>query len=134
MARLPGVQHVGGETVASGAIAKTPPVSVKDGGLTLRLCTLQTYCPGIALVYVRLYNINIPTGDAMAFKVQTINVDLMTRQANLVAFDQSPPAPGHAPKMIQVNFPFNPPSREGDEKAQAIAEAKAVLQQALNEI
>ncbi|MDA9456409.1 hypothetical protein XI00_19610 [Bradyrhizobium sp. CCBAU 21359] len=74
----------------------------------------------------------------MAFKVQNINVDLMNEQATLVAFDNpTSPTPGnppHMPKMLQVTFPFDPPAREGKEKDLAIAEAKKVLQQALNEI
>lgn len=74
----------------------------------------------------------------MPFVVQNISVDLMHGQATLVAFDQPPPpAPGQQPqlpKMVQLNFPFNPPGQEGMEKDKAIAAAKAVLQQALNEL
>jgi hypothetical protein len=70
----------------------------------------------------------------MAFDVQNLSVDLIHGQATLVAFDQSPPPAGQPPKMIQVTFPFDPPHQEGKEKDKAIAAAKAVLQQALNEI
>ena len=70
----------------------------------------------------------------MAFKAQNINVDLINRVANLVAIDQTPPAPGQPPKMIQVTFPFAPPPSEGAEKDKAIAAAKQILQQAANEL
>jgi hypothetical protein len=74
----------------------------------------------------------------MAFVVQNISVDLIHGQATMVAFDNPPPpAPGQQPqqpKMVQISFPFAPPNQEGKEKDKAIAAAKAVLQQALNEI
>lgn len=74
----------------------------------------------------------------MAFVIQNINVDLMHGQANLVAVDNPPPSSSGQqpplPKMVQVSFSFDPPNREGKEKDKAIAAAKAVLQQALNEI
>jgi hypothetical protein len=67
----------------------------------------------------------------MAFKVQNISVDLMNNTASFVAFDQADPQ--HT-KIVQCTFPFTPPAKEGKEKDHAIAAAKAVLQQALNEI
>jgi hypothetical protein len=67
----------------------------------------------------------------MAFKVQNINVDLMNATANILAVDQTDP---QHPKVVTVNFPFDPPSKEGKEKDLAIAAAKAILQQAANEI
>lgn len=71
----------------------------------------------------------------MAFKVQTVSVDLMQGSAVVVAFDQPPPSPTPNPgKMVQIQFPFSPPHSEGREKDAVIAEAKRVLQQALNEI
>jgi hypothetical protein len=64
------------------------------------------------------------------FKVQVASVDLMQGSANLVAFDNAiQPA-----KVVNVQFPFTPPHSEGKEKDAVIAEAKKVLQQALNEI
>lgn len=74
----------------------------------------------------------------MAFVIQNISVDLIHGQANLVAFDNPPlPAAGQQPqqpKILNVSFPFDPPNHEGKEKDKAIAAAKAVLQQALNEL
>jgi hypothetical protein len=67
----------------------------------------------------------------MAFVVSNINVDLMNRTANLVAADYSDP---QHPKQVQVMFPFDPPPAEGKEKDKAVAAAKALLQQAANEI
>jgi len=67
----------------------------------------------------------------MAFKVQVASVDLMQGTANVVAFDQLPNGPA---KAVNVQFPFTPPHAEGKEKDEVVAEAKKVLQQALNEI
>ncbi|MBB4383551.1 hypothetical protein [Bradyrhizobium sp. SBR1B] len=67
----------------------------------------------------------------MAFKVQNINVDLINATATLIAVDQADP---QHPKIITAQFPFDPPHSEAREKDQAIAAAKAILQQAPNEI
>jgi hypothetical protein len=67
----------------------------------------------------------------MAFKVQTINADLMNGTANVVALDQSTQP---QVKVINVQFPFTPPGHEGQEKDKVVVAAKLVLQQALNEI
>ncbi len=68
----------------------------------------------------------------MAFTVQNMSIDLMNHQATVWAIDQldaSKPA-----KTVTVQFPFTPPPSEASEKAKVLAAAKAVLQQALNEI
>jgi hypothetical protein len=70
----------------------------------------------------------------MAFAVRNLSVDLIHGQANLFAIDDTSPVPGHAPKTVQVGFPFDPPNHDGTENDKAIAAAKAVLQQVLNEI
>lgn len=67
----------------------------------------------------------------MAFKVSVASVDLMQGTANVVAFDQPTTGPG---KTLNVQFPFTPSGGEGQEKSKVLAAAKAVLQQALNEI
>jgi hypothetical protein len=67
----------------------------------------------------------------MAFAIQNLNVDILNHTANLVAVDQSSQP---QLKVVSVQFPFNPPHAEVQEKDQAIAAAKAILQQALNEI
>lgn len=59
------------------------------------------------------------------------SVDLMQGTANVVAFDQQPSGPA---KVINVQFSFNPPPSEAKEKDKVIAEAKKVLQQALNDL
>ncbi len=67
----------------------------------------------------------------MAFTIQNINVDLRNHTANLVAVDQSSQP---QIKVVSVQFPFNPPPSETREEDRAIAAAKAILQQALNEL
>lgn len=67
----------------------------------------------------------------MAFKIQNINVDLMNGTANVVAVDQSTQP---QIKVVNAQFPFTPSGGEGHEKDKVVAAAKAVLQQALNEI
>jgi hypothetical protein len=67
----------------------------------------------------------------MAFVVQNINVDLINKTATLIAVDNA--VPQHA-KVVTVNFAFDPPPSEGNEKDKAVAAAKAILQQAANEI
>jgi hypothetical protein len=66
----------------------------------------------------------------MACKVQTIGLDLINNQATVVAFDTFDNT--KPPKMVQTNFPFDP--AQGSDHSKAIAAAKIVLQQAINEI
>jgi hypothetical protein len=66
----------------------------------------------------------------MAFKVQVASVDLIQGSANVVAFDNST----QPNKAVNIQFPFTPPHSEGKEKEAVIAEAKKLLQQAMNEI
>jgi len=66
----------------------------------------------------------------MAFTVTNLNVDLKNNTANLVAIDQGTTSS----KVVQVQFPFDPPAAEAREQGRAIAAAKAILQQCLNEI
>lgn len=68
----------------------------------------------------------------MAFKVSNMNIDPLNHQATVVALDQFDPT--KPAKMVQVQFPFTPPPSEATEAAKVIAAAKAVLQQALNEL
>jgi hypothetical protein len=68
----------------------------------------------------------------MAFKITSSMTDTTNKTCNIVAIDQ-PSSGGHA-KMVQVSFPFDPPASEQKERDQQIAEAKKILQQALNEI
>ena len=68
----------------------------------------------------------------MAFKAQQINVDLLNKQATVVAYDQ--PFTGGPAPMVQITFPFDPPPSEGMEKDKALAAAKAILQKAANEL
>lgn len=67
----------------------------------------------------------------MAFKVSNAMIDVINGSGNVVAFDTPPNGPN---KTVQISFPFNPPPAEGKERDRLIAEAKKVLQQALNEI
>ena len=67
----------------------------------------------------------------MAFKIQTLSVDLLNGTANVVAMDQSTPL---QIKLVNAQFPFTPSGGEGHEKDKVVAAAKAVLQQALNEL
>jgi hypothetical protein len=71
----------------------------------------------------------------MAFKLQSVNVDLMSGMANVSAIDQSMP-PSTPPKFKSVNiqFPFTPSGSEAHERDQVVAAAKAALQQALHEL
>jgi hypothetical protein len=67
----------------------------------------------------------------MAFKIQVASIDLMGGTANVVAFDRS--TSGSA-KAVNIEFPFISSGEEGHAKNKVIAAAKAVLQQALNEL
>jgi hypothetical protein len=69
----------------------------------------------------------------MAFKVTNSTTDTTMKVCNIVAIDQAT-TPGTQSKMVQVNFPFDPPRIEGKERDAQIAAAKEVLRQALNEI
>ena len=65
----------------------------------------------------------------MAFKVTSANVDLVVGTATLVATDLSSM---QVPiSVIQVQFPFQPNGTIGE---RVIAEAKRVLQQAIDEL
>jgi hypothetical protein len=68
----------------------------------------------------------------MAFKVQNMSIDLMNHQATVWALDQFDPA--KPAKTVTIQFPFTPPPSEASEQGKVLAAAKAVLQQALNEI
>jgi hypothetical protein len=68
----------------------------------------------------------------MTFKVQNMSVDLMNHQATVWVMDQFDPT--KPAKTITVQLPFTPPPSEASEQAKVLAAAKAVLQQALNEI
>ena len=68
----------------------------------------------------------------MAFKVQNMSVDLINHQATVWAIDQFDPT--KPAKTVTIQFPFTPPPSEGSEQGKVLAAAKAVLQQALNEI
>ncbi|HEY5064623.1 MAG TPA: hypothetical protein VIJ04_07400 [Xanthobacteraceae bacterium] len=62
----------------------------------------------------------------MAFKVTNAMVDVINKTANVVIQDQGPPN-----RMVQAQFPFDPPSAEGAEKDKVLEAAKKVLQDAL---
>lgn len=64
----------------------------------------------------------------MAFKVQTVTLDLVNATASVVMFDQ---VGGSPPKVVNIQFP---PPAAGKERNDVVAEAKRVLQQAVNEI
>jgi hypothetical protein len=65
----------------------------------------------------------------MAFKVTGANVDLVVGTATLVATDLS--SVQTPISVIQVQFPFQP---NGTDEERVIAEAKKVLQQAIDEL
>jgi hypothetical protein len=69
----------------------------------------------------------------VAFKIQSLSVDLVNNTANFAAFDQ-PTTPGTQGSMIQGNFPFTPTGGEGREHDKVLAAAKAALQKCLNDI
>jgi hypothetical protein len=62
----------------------------------------------------------------LAFKVQTLTVDLNSGMANVVAIDQTT----QPFKVVNVQFPH----AEGQDKNQILAAAKVILQQAINEL
>jgi len=66
----------------------------------------------------------------MAFTISTLSVDLQNGTANFAAFDQA----STPPKMVQGTFPFTPAGGEAREREKVLAAAKAVLQQAANEL
>jgi hypothetical protein len=66
----------------------------------------------------------------MAFKIQSLSVDLVIGDRQFCGVQASTPSP----KMVQGTFPFTPTGREGHEHDKVLAAAKAVLQQALNEL
>jgi hypothetical protein len=95
-----------------------------------------SFCPYYATVSDRLRElISLNSGEPMAFKTVNITVDLLNKTATVVAVDQAPlPPPGGPQNLIQATFRFDPPASEGLEKDKAIAAAKVILQQALNEL
>lgn len=62
----------------------------------------------------------------MAFKVTSAMVDVINRTATVVIQDQGPPN-----RMVQTQFPFDPPPAEGAERDKVLAAAKKVLQDAI---
>jgi hypothetical protein len=70
----------------------------------------------------------------MAFRVLTVSVDLMNRQASVGVMDGDQSVDPRQLRQVQINFPFDPPAAEMAGRDQAIAEAKAVLRQVLDEI
>lgn len=71
----------------------------------------------------------------MAFKLQNVNVDLMSGMANVAAVEQ-PEQPNPLPKFkaVTIQFPFTPSGSEAHERDQVVAAAKVVLQQALHDL
>lgn len=67
----------------------------------------------------------------MVFKVQAVNIDILSSTANVVAVDIDHQPPG----VVNISFPFAPAGGgEGHTKEALIAAAKVALEQALNEI
>jgi hypothetical protein len=77
----------------------------------------------------------------MTFKVVTTTIDQHNQQAIVTAEDQPLPPIGTGnvgqPKIVTIQFPFTPPASgatEATEATEVIQAAKAVLQQALNDL
>jgi hypothetical protein len=78
----------------------------------------------------------------MVFNLSRAEIDLLSGTATVMASEPAPPGPPPAgsppaaalPKMVQVRFAFIPPAAEADELKQMVTEAKALLQQAANDL
>ena len=79
--------------------------------------------------------LGISGGDGiMAFSVTAVNIDLINNTASVMASDPLTSGPARPAKFIQVSFPFFPSPSVARDTDWAIAEAKKVLQQALEEL
>ena len=74
----------------------------------------------------------------MTFKVVNNTIDPRSHQAIVTAEDQPLPPIGTGnvgqPKIVTIQFPFTPPASGATEATEVIQAAKAVLQQALNDL
>lgn len=66
----------------------------------------------------------------MAFKVQSAMVDVINKSAVVVIQNEGVPNGG----FVQIQFPFDPPPSEAQERDRVIATAKQFAQTALNSI
>jgi hypothetical protein len=71
----------------------------------------------------------------MVFKLNQAAIDLFSGFATVTAQEQTPPGPtGERFKMVRVEFPFTPPAAEANELQQMVTQAKALFQQAANDL
>jgi hypothetical protein len=78
----------------------------------------------------------------MVFKLSQAAIDLVSGTATVTALEgppAGPPPPGSppaaaTPKKVEVRFAFTPPAAEADELKQMVTQAKALLQQAANDL